>query len=228
MGGYIALVLLIAVHEFGHWLAAVMCGFCRLEVRFSVIRWRRKKGWDLAWDVGYLLNGITNVHVTRAEYWLRLRYLFFALSGPCANLVLAFGMIGLSTHLHGLPAEVTTMFGVGSALLGVGSLVPRNFKYRRTDGQRLIDALFNTEDMRRVRFGAQLHDNVAPLRALYQAKAWTELLPRALSYLDECQRLKVDESIAKSLRKLVSASRAGLASEMPTSTDDQYPAALPK
>ena len=86
---------LIAIHEYGHLLAAKLCGIPveRFSVGFGPrlcgFRWRGTSYWLSAVPLGgYVLPAPPNDDMITVPVWRRI---VFALGGPAANIVAAFG-----------------------------------------------------------------------------------------------------------------------------------------
>jgi regulator of sigma E protease len=107
--------LLIAIHEFGHLLAAKWCGIpiARFSVGFGpkVLGWRRRETayWLSAVPLGgYVLPASTEDEFRKYPAYERI---LFALGGPCANIVAAFvGLVALGLIEFNLAASEAFIF----------------------------------------------------------------------------------------------------------------------
>ena len=120
----IVVSLLIAIHEYGHLLAAKLCGIP--VKRFSIGFGPKLFGFTVAetsyWFSlipfgGYVLSALEDTDFRRLPTYKRIT---FALGGPVANIVAAFvGLLVIGLSQFGLTATQALSFAVTNLLMGL-------------------------------------------------------------------------------------------------------------
>jgi Peptidase family M50 len=178
---YAAYVLLVAVHESGHLVVGIACGFRVKEFRVSCLRWQTR--WDLDWRGMNVLSGWVNMQLTRPDDMMRLRHLLFVTAGPLANLVFAALLYPIAARQSTLGGIAKYLF-VGSTLLAVASLIPIKARKLKSDGLQILSTLFDRKGFETLRFHIRCHEAAPILQELRDRGDWAgvkELTERLLA-----------------------------------------------
>src|ERR1700761_3860541 len=54
---YAGFLIVVTIHELGHYLTGIACGFDMYEFRVGFVRWRRASGWGLTRKWSHFLSG---------------------------------------------------------------------------------------------------------------------------------------------------------------------------
>ena len=150
LGGPVVLWTLIACHEVGHALAGLAAGF-RVEVMAAGFLLARRDPDSGVFSVGFSTRvqhffGLT-VAVPTDPVNIRKRALAYVAGGPVASL--AAGMLALAVFWP-VPVDsgwlaatraLGLLFGAGSVLMGLITLVPSRSSYLPSDGARILDLI---------------------------------------------------------------------------------------
>ena len=163
---YVCYLLVVAIHEGGHCIAARSCSFSVSEFRVGMIRWLKTSGWGIAWGRKFVFSGWVRSQPTKMTRTLRQRYLTFVLAGPFASIAAGIVVLILSraeTKIDGLAKAVA----LGSLLLGSVNLLPLTSGKLRSDGLQAFEIL-SSSGFRKVQFSASfLESKDEVLRSLH-------------------------------------------------------------
>jgi hypothetical protein len=177
---YGLLLLLIATHEAGHFIAGSLCGFRTISFRVGPLELRRvnileldqaaqwTKRWKLRtfeWGTGSVAMAATS----RSTIKLGRRYCVFLMGGPLANLVLGLLAFPVALHDSGIGAA-GKFFVTGSVLLGLGNLFPFVSHGLQSDGRRLSELFFSRTGRERQFFSLRLFERVRHIHQLIRAE----------------------------------------------------------
>ena len=166
---YSAYVLLVAVHEVGHLLAGMACGFRVREFRVSCIRWRG--GWGLDWRGANPLSGWVNMQLTRPDDKLWVRQFVLVVAGPLANLVFAATLYPVAVRQSTWGGIAKYPF-VGSTLFAVANLVPMKARKLKSDGLQLVSTVFDRKGFEALRFHVRCQGAAPVLQELRDKGDW--------------------------------------------------------
>jgi hypothetical protein len=169
---YLAYVLLVAVHETGHFAMGVACGFRTKEFRVSCLRWR--DGWGFDWRAVNVVSGWVNIQLTRPDEMLRVRVLLFAMAGPFANLIFAGLLYPIAIRQSTLGGVAKYLF-LGSLFFCVTNLIPMKARSLISDGSRIFKTLFDRKGFEAVRFHVRCQEAAPTLQALIDTEDWVGL-----------------------------------------------------
>jgi hypothetical protein len=163
--------LTVAVHELGHVLAGLSAGLRFQHMRVSLITIDRSKRLSLSRELNRVVNGEAKLRPPPTPTGdLRFPFAIMVAGGPAANLACA-------------ALFPFTVFGVISAIVGIGDLLPFETLLGVTDGKRLKMLFFDRARRERwlaiIRLYADSSDAAAP------DKLSPELIASATAVLDE-------------------------------------------
>ena len=169
---YGAYVLLVAIHETGHFVVGVACGFRTKEFRVSCLRWRG--GWGFDWRGMNVVSGWVNMQLTRPDGMLRLRLLLFAMAGPLANLIFAGLLYPIAVRQSTLGGVAKYLF-LGSIFFAVANLIPIKARKLMSDGLRIFQTLFDRKGFEALRFYVRCQEAAPTLQAFKDKEDWVGL-----------------------------------------------------
>jgi len=195
---YAAYVLIVAVHETGHWIVAQQCGFRVKEFRVSCLRWC--VGWSFNWRGTNFLSGWVKVQLTEPDRMLRLRRLLFVAAGPAANLIFAALLYPIAVRQSTLGGMAKYLF-VGNILFAAVNLVPVKIRKLKSDGLQILSTLFNPTAFETLRFHVRCQEAGPRLKRLQEEQNWLGLkeLAEQLLLLSKGVRPKEREKAVRSL-----------------------------
>lgn len=145
-------LVVVAMHEAGHWIAASLSRFPIREFRVGPFQWLSETGWGAAWRGRNILTGIVRVRLTRYKSAFGLRYVTFQLAGSFANFVTGLCGLFVSSRLpRSNGAGFLAWWSAGSLAIGALNLLPAQGAGLKSDGLALFDALFRGK-LRKIRF----------------------------------------------------------------------------
>jgi hypothetical protein len=214
----------IAIHESGHWLAGVAFGFKCLEFRVGGLHWSPENSWKQQWNKSNPISGKVKMRMRDADRFLRLRYFVFILAGPVANIVAAFILYPITQRIEALD-ECTKLFASISLVTGIISLVPLRREKSRSDGMRMLDSIFNTREMIRIRFDVSVLDAMPAISERLTAKDWIGAKSMAEQLLLRGHDVGARDEMIKALQNIVArAERAMIRTRFSVSVSDAMPA----
>jgi membrane-associated protease RseP (regulator of RpoE activity) len=193
---YLTYVLLVAVHEMGHLLAARACGFRVKEFRVSCLRWR--DGWGLDWRGIHLLSGWVNARLTRPDDVLRFRYLLFTVAGPLANLICAALLYPIAVHPSTLGGIAKYLF-LGNIIFAVANLIPIKARTLESDGLQIFSTLFDRKGFEALRFHIRCQEAAPTLQGLRDKDDWLGVKQLVERLLALSAGVRAKEEVVKSL-----------------------------
>ena len=197
---YAVYVLLVAVHEVGHLVTGIACGFRVKEFRVSCIRWR--DGLELDWRGANLLSGWVNMQLTRPDDRLRLRYLLFVAAGPLANLIFATLLYPAAVHQSTWGGIAKYLF-VGSILLSVVNLIPMKVRRLTSDGLQLVKVLFGRKVLDVLRFCIRCQEAAPALQTMRDNCDWKGLKDLTEELLALSVGLHDERDVVKRLKTIL-------------------------
>jgi hypothetical protein len=169
---YVAYVLIVAVHESGHLVVGMACGFRIKEFRASCLRWQGR--WRLDWWGINALSGWVNMQLTRPDDMLRLRHLLLITAGPLANLTFSALLYPLATQ-HSTLGGIAKYLFLGNILFAVANLIPMKLRKRKSDGLQILSTLFDRKGFEAMRFHVRCQEAAPTLQALKDKGDWLGL-----------------------------------------------------
>ncbi len=143
-------VLCIGVHECGHALVALACGFRLIAFEVGPLKWRRLSceagdgAFRFRWQWKRATGGLTVVRLPSAALsGPALRYLLMVCGGPVANLLLCVVTFSFLTKTSGRIEFLASYLGVMSGAIAGATLYPTRGKVHSSDGRRIVDLTFN-------------------------------------------------------------------------------------
>ena len=193
---------MVAVHEAGHWAAALLSRFSILEFRVGVFEWLSEKGWTIGWRGGNSLSGLVRARPTNYKIALGFRYVTYLLAGPFASTLI--GVCGLVLFGH-LPrskgAGFLALWSLGSIAFGLINLVPMRRAGHKSDGAALFDALFRS-GLRNLRFAVCCIELKDELKDALRRKDLVRAKEIAEAELRFAEGISDSAAIAKMLKTL--------------------------
>jgi hypothetical protein len=192
---YMGYLLLVSIHEAGHYLVGRAFGFNISEFRVGMLRWQKTSGWGFSWKSPDLFSGTVNAIPNKPDQWLRCRLLMFVLGGPAFSILTGVAVLGPTdgSTLNG----TLSLLAMASLLLGLLELLPVRTGKRKTDGFQIVDAVFAGQHFRRFRFAAIALDPLPAIRNLIQTKKWDELKTLSERLLADSRRFTQDQEVTK-------------------------------
>lgn len=128
----------VAIHEWGHFLAARLQGMRVLSVRLGALLWQaRRRGWHWRWHRVAGPAGVVSA-IPRPGQLLRRRYLILYAAGPVANLIAAAAMAVAATLTgHSVAALLLQVLVVWNLVIALGNLLPIASPFI-SDGRHLL------------------------------------------------------------------------------------------
>ena len=210
--GYALFWCVIAIHELGHWFVGMACGFKKLEFRAGGFSWNHELGWKLKWKEESPLSGGVKMTLRGANHSLRLRHLIYVLAGPIANIATAFVVYPLAQQVGAID-ENAKLFAAMSLLLGIVNLLPFRRGKLRNDGMRILDTVFNTREMVRLRFDAVVADSAPVIKEQLNARNWIGAKNLVEQLLLQGQDVGDRDEKIKALQNVLELAERGLRAE---------------
>jgi hypothetical protein len=150
---YALFLLLVLIHESGHFLAGDVCGLVLINFRVGPIEFRRPTAlfgrpgkWEWSGQWGHWTSGnVGMVSPTVAMSGLQWRVAACTLGGPAASIATALLVLPVAWNNDSYVGVAGKLFVVASLFLGVANLIPftsRNLKIH-SDGKALALLLFS-------------------------------------------------------------------------------------
>lgn len=175
---YSSLLILILVHEIGHLLAGLVCGLQLISIRVGLIEFRQSSGWKLDRRWMAVFSGLVSMRADkRSQSRIGVRYFFFVIAGPLANI--GFGLLVIPfSHRGTALAIVANLLIIGSVFLVVVNLIPGEHRGIETDGKKLWALLFNKSRRNEIFFLLTITECLEEVRQLYGAGEFQNALKR--------------------------------------------------
>lgn len=149
---YGLLLLLILIHETGHFLAGHLCNLQLVRFRVGPVEFsrpnslslRRPGAWEWKgsrrsyWTSGWIAMTATQESMTR----LQSRCLVYILGGPITNLVFGLMAVPIAQRATAFGAA-GKLFVLGSTFIGIGNLFPFTTDGLESDGSQIWGLPFN-------------------------------------------------------------------------------------
>lgn len=198
---YLFLLVIILIHELGHFAAGHLCGFRLSRFRVGVVELRRPKivdppspdTWDWKWHWGLadLFSGFivmlpTGKSITR----IRLRYFIYAIAGPISNIGTGLLALPVARAETGVGAAAKFFLAV-SVFLGVTNFFPFTTKRGvKSDGGRLWAILCGNNPIDATTlYWFTLRERLAGTQSLFKAGRVEEAYAGAQELITDAQKL---------------------------------------
>jgi hypothetical protein len=142
--GFGGLLLAAAlIHEVGHVVGGLACGFGIERVRVGPVELRRQKGWAWAFSRSDLTDGIVNAQFRQLPgVGAALQCFGFLIAGPLANLLVVLILAPLSSTPT-IAGASAGWLAITSFLVGVLNLIPLKTRLGASDGAKLLGLIFS-------------------------------------------------------------------------------------
>ncbi len=178
---YMAWMFTTFVHEAGHVVVGLLCGFRLKKVRVGPIELTFPLKWAWRYQSNTLAGGITQMCVAKwPTRWIGLRYFLFVLAGPGANLLFVLILIPYA-HSGSVRTAVLILLVILSSFMALLNLIPKPTFATRLDGNKLFALVFLKSRRKELLFWMSLHARVEEAIALCKAGNF----PEARTELDE-------------------------------------------
>jgi len=229
-------LLLIFVHELGHFAAGSLCRLRLSRFRVGPVELQclasTESRSDLVWKWNWQWDkpgsgGVVMFATQRSMQGLGLRYFTFVAGGPLANLCCALLAIPLWENV-GPVAGTVKLFSAGSALICAVNLIPFTRRNLTSDGRRLWDLCFSRKKRETIFYVLTVPERFNEIRSLHIKGNLQEACNRADALIEAGECLP-DLPAYLSLRKMIgelkqARSRGVLFGELPKIPDlDQNP-----
>jgi hypothetical protein len=199
--GFGGLLLVSAlIHEVGHVVGGLLCGFGIEGVRVGPIELRRKEGWVWEFSRSDLVGGIVLGQFRRPPGPLAALQCFgFFIAGPLANVLVSLILARLSSSPT-IAGAFAGWLAIVSLFVGVLNLIPFKTKHGRSDGAKLLWLVFSKKRREGLIFIFGMKARIEKFKALLR----NQHLQEAIDSLDEliaglldAPNLKAEEAIQK-------------------------------
>jgi hypothetical protein len=195
-------LVMVAMHEAGHWTAASLSRFPIGEFRVGPFQWLSETGWGAAWRGRNILTGIVRVRLTRYKSAFGFRYVTFQLAGPFANFLTGlYGLFVFSRLPRSDGAEFLALWSAASLVLGLLSLMPARNGTQKTDGLALFNAVFRG-NLRKIRFAVCYIETADELKGALRGKDFVRAKEIAEAELVLAKGISDTDGISKMLEAL--------------------------
>lgn len=172
---YSGLLLLILIHELGHLIAGLICGFGLVRIRVGPIGFKpcgkfdkQPSRWIWHHKVSDFGSGSVLMFANaRALSRTASRCFLLLLAGPAANLASAFSVLPIARQ-ETTAGGIAKYFVAGSILLVLGNLLPLKGKHFESDGRKLIGLLFSPQARKRIVFRLTLVERIRDVQQLFR------------------------------------------------------------
>lgn len=221
---YACLILSIAVHELGHLIAGLLCGYSLVSIRIGAIEIRHLdlsqvppvEKWNLQLSrfAFHWLSGATRMLPIRYPLpRLLIRHVIFILGGLFANVAAILLALPIARLDTGVGAAAKGFIALSGLLIVSNVLIPSARRGLETDGLQLIRLLFSRSRRRSHLFLLTLVGRVAAIRqfaSIGDLGRSQEELQSILSAADELIDSTTDPAQQQNLAGLRDAIRNGL------------------
>lgn len=179
VGGLMFLCLL--VHEAGHAVGGLLCGFRIEEIRVGPFGLEQRTGWKWKRSKARWIDGMVIAQFRElpgpSAVW---QCVGIVSAGPLANLVVALLLAPfcLSSSIAGAFAG---WLAIASVFVGVLNLFPSNTRLGRSDGSKLLRLMFSRKKRKQIIFGYCVHARIGEIFALARRGEFRQ----AIGKLDE-------------------------------------------
>lgn len=199
--GFGALLLVSAlIHEVGHVVGGLVCGFGIEGVRVGPVELHRKEGWAWEFSRSDLIGGIVLGQFRRLPgCWAALQCFGFLLAGPVANILVALILARLSSYPT-MAGAFAGWLAIVSLFVGVFNLIPLKTKSGRSDGAKLFWLIFSKKRREGLIFIFGLKARVEKFKALLRNQHFQEAivsLDELIAGLSDAPNLQAEEAIQK-------------------------------
>jgi len=191
------------VHETGHAVAGLICGFRIMGIRVGPVEFRWEKKWVRKSGKSSLTGGFVLAHFREVPgpsgIW---RCFALCISGPLANLLAALVLLPFSFG----PTVIGTVGGylfVAFVFDGFVNLIPFKTKFGWSDGAKLCWLIFSKKRRHKMLFLYSLMARVEELNKLSKAGQLAEALQKTNALIATAQNILNSESLIEWMQKLL-------------------------
>ena len=230
--GFSAFILaVVLVHEAGHIVAGLLCGFRIIAVKVGPVQLQLPNSWDWSFRHMSYLNGYVRAQLCAVPGpWARWRCFGFLFGGFLANVTVALLALPFS-HGQTQMANILGYFILISGMVGFAQLIPFEVLGSRSDGSKLWSLLFNRTEREVILFKLSFRARIEEVKMLSRAEQLQEALAKTEEMIALCESnpvLKADRPLMEchsQLRELLQGHLVGTTDAAPdTETIPGYPA----
>jgi hypothetical protein len=192
----------VLVHEAGHAVAAVLCGFRIVAVRVGPVQLKWPKSWNWKLSRNDLLSGFVAVQFRKAPgRWARWQCLAFILAGPFANFCPALLAIPLFRG-ETVAANIGSLFLLVSAFVGIAAFFPYRIRGNTSDGTKVFQLLFTRRKRDELLFQFSFLCRIDEVRTLSRNRQFHQAYSKAEELLAKCGAIPRMQSNAELMKRL--------------------------
>jgi len=137
------MLAVVLVHEAGHVMAGLLCGFRIISVKVGPVQFLLPHSWQFTFRRKRFLDGSVQVQFRKMPgQWARWQCFGFLFGGSLTNICAALLVLPFAIRDTAM-ADIFAFFILASVFLAVTQLIPFEVRGIRSDGAKLIALLFS-------------------------------------------------------------------------------------
>jgi hypothetical protein len=178
----------VLVHESGHILGGLLCGFRINAVKIGPVNIRLLPSIQWTWQWNRFLSGFVLVQFRKMPgQWAIWQCSVLFLADSIVNISVSFLVFPFAVRDNAI-ANVYAFFILISTFVGVIQLVPFDFKGHRSDGAKLYSLLFNKTKRNELIFWHSLQARVREMKELARDRRLQEVLSKIEEFISGTER----------------------------------------
>ncbi|HME57090.1 MAG TPA: site-2 protease family protein [Terracidiphilus sp.] len=201
--GFSALFLAaVLVHEAGHILGGILCGFRIIAVKIGPVKVSLFPSIQWTWDWNRFLIGFVTVQFRKMPGpWAMWQCSVLFLAGSIFNLCVSFLLFPFAVRDNAI-ANVYAFFILISTLGGISQLIPFTVKGWRNDGAKLCSLFFNQTKRDELIFQCSVIARFNEFKSLYKAHRLQEALDKIEKLISGCKLIPSLQANTDGMEKL--------------------------
>jgi len=224
--GYCAFsIAAILVHEIGHAVAGVCCGFRLLSLRVGLVRFQIPFSCSWEFRLTTLLTGDAVMDFRELPGSnAAMRAIGFVAGGPVMNIVAALALLPIAIRGTAF-GNLCGVFLVMSLVVAVASTMPRGAGMPTSDGTKLLSLIFSEQRRGEILFPLTLRARMQEIITLCRAREFEAGLKKTDELLQSGASspfIRADSEFHENLLKLKGVIEKGLAESENSRTDGSH------
>jgi hypothetical protein len=192
----------VLVHESGHILGGLICGFRIIAVKIGPVQVSLVPSIQWTWHWNKFPVGYVRVQFRKMpESWAMWQLSAFFLAGSIFNLCVSLLLFPFAVRDNTI-ANLFAFFILASVFVGVMQLIPHKVKGWRSDGAKLCSLLFNQPKRSELIFQCSVKARFDEFKNLYKTHRFQEALVKIEELISGCKLIPSLQANADGMEKL--------------------------